>query len=63
MQPRCAAIDCRPDLLITDDGPVERRFLGPAAEVDPSSDAAGWRFVLYRAPDFGFVKVPGRALN
>jgi len=56
MQPCCDAIGCRPDLPITDDGPVERRFLGPVAEVDPRSNAAGWRFVLYPAPDFGFVK-------
>jgi hypothetical protein len=44
------------NLPITNDGAIECRLLGVAAEVDPGSDAAGWRFVLYSAPDFGFVE-------
>jgi hypothetical protein len=46
VQPSCHAIGCRPDLPITNDGLVECRLLGAAAEVNPGSDAAGWRFVL-----------------
>jgi hypothetical protein len=56
MQPRRNAISGRPDLLVTNDGAVECRLLGAAAEVDPGSDAAHWRLVLYPAPDFGFVE-------
>src|SRR5580693_238431 len=56
VHPRCHAIGCRPDLPITDDGPVECRVLGPVAVVDPCSDAARWRLVLYPAPDLGFVE-------
>src|SRR5260370_4832852 len=40
VQPRRDAIGRRPDLPITNDGPVECRLLGLAAEVDPRSDAA-----------------------
>ena len=50
------AIGCRPDLPITNDGLVECRLLGAAAEVNPGSDAAGWRFVLNPPPDFRVVK-------
>jgi hypothetical protein len=50
MQPRRDAIGCRPDLPILYDGAVECRLLGTAAEVDPRSDAARWRLVLYPAP-------------
>ena len=56
MQPRRDAIGSRPHLPIANDGPVECRLLGPAAEVGPGSDAAGWRFVLNPAPDFRVVK-------
>src|SRR5580704_13715894 len=38
VHPRCHAIGCRPDLPITDDGPVECRVLGPVAVVDPCSE-------------------------
>jgi hypothetical protein len=47
MQPRRDAISGRPDLPITNDGAVECRLLGPAAEL---------RLVLDPAPDFGFVE-------
>ncbi len=56
MHPGSDAIGCRPDLLIPNDGAVECRLLGTAPKVDPSRDAAGWRFVLYPAPDFRVVK-------
>ena len=56
MHPDSDAIGCRPDLLITNDGPVESRFLGPAAEVNPCGDAARRRVVLYPAADFRVVK-------
>src|SRR5450432_3994241 len=56
VQPRRDAIGRRPDLPVTDDGPVECRLLGPTAVVDPCSDAASRRLVLYPAPDFGVVK-------
>jgi hypothetical protein len=56
MQPRRDAIGCWPDLPITNNGPVERCLLGPAAIVDPCSDTAGRRLVLYPAPDFGIVE-------
>ena len=46
----------RPHLPITNDGPVESRFLGPAAVVDPCSDAARWRLVLDAATDLLVVK-------
>src|SRR5580704_4599154 len=55
MQPRRDAIGRRPDLPITNDGPVEFRLLGPTAVVDPCSDAARWWVVLYPAPDFRLV--------
>ena len=63
MQPRRDAIGSRPHLPIANDGPVECRLLGPAAEVDPGSDAAGWRFVLNPAPDFRVVKALQDALQ
>ena len=56
MQPRRDAIGCGPHLLITNDGPVESRFLGPAAEVNPSSDAAGWWLILDATTDLRVVK-------
>src|SRR6266566_3989338 len=56
MHPCRDAMGCRPDLPITNDGPVECGLLGPAAEFDPCSDATGWRFVLDTPSDFGFVK-------
>jgi hypothetical protein len=56
VQPRRDAICRRPDLPITNDGAVECRLLCPAAVVNPCSDAARWRLVLYPAPDFGLVK-------
>ena len=56
MQPRRDAIGRRPDLPITNDGPVECGLVGPAAEVDPGRDTACRRFVLYPVPDFGFVE-------
>jgi hypothetical protein len=31
-------------------------MVGPTAVVDPGSDAARWRLVLYPAPDFGIVE-------
>jgi hypothetical protein len=40
VHPRRNAIGCRPDLPITNDGAAKCRLLGPASEVDPSSDAA-----------------------
>ena len=45
-----------PYLLITNNGPVECRFLSPATEVDPNSDAARWRLVLDAAADLRFVQ-------
>jgi len=39
------------------------RLLGAAAEVNPGSDAAGWRFVLNPAPDFRVVKALQDALQ
>src|SRR5882757_2037794 len=57
------AIGCRPDLPITNDGLVECCLLGAAAEVNPGSDAAGWRFVLNPAPDFRVVKALQDALQ
>jgi hypothetical protein len=62
MQPRRDAIGRRPDLLITNDGPVEGRLLGPAPEVNPCSDTARWRLVPYSAPDFGFMEAQQDAL-
>ena len=56
MHPRRDAIGRRPDLLITYNGPEECRFPGPAAEIDPCGDAAGWWFILDPAPDFRVVK-------
>ena len=53
MQPRREAIGCRPDFLITNNGPVEGRLLSPAAVVNPCGDAARWRLVLDAVPDFG----------
>jgi hypothetical protein len=50
------AIGRWPVLLVTDDGPVECRLLSTATEVDPSSDAAGWRFILDAALNLGVVK-------
>jgi hypothetical protein len=50
------AIGGRPDLLVANDGPVESRFLGPAAEVNPSSDAASWWLILDAATDLRVVK-------
>jgi hypothetical protein len=55
MHPRRDAIGCRPDLPITSDGPVECRLFGPAAVVDPRSDAGG-RLVPDAATDLGFVQ-------
>ena len=43
-------------MLITNDGPVEGRFLGTAADVNPGSDAGLWWLVLYPAADFGVVE-------
>ena len=51
VHPRRDAIGGRPYLLITNDGPVESRFLGSAAVVDPCGNAAGWWFVLNPAAD------------
>src|SRR5258708_8477501 len=56
VQPRRDAIGRRPDLPITNDGPVECRLLGPTAVVDPCSYAASGRLGLYPAPDFRLVK-------
>ena len=56
MHPRRDAMGGRPELLIANDGPVERRFLGPAAVLDPCSDAARWRLVLDAATDLGIVE-------
>jgi hypothetical protein len=56
VHPRRDAIGRRPELPITNNGPVECRLLGAAAEVDPRRDAARWRLVLYPAPDFRLVK-------
>ena len=50
MQPRPDEIGRRPDLAITNDGPVKCRLLGPTAEIDPCTDATGRRLVLYPAP-------------
>jgi len=47
---------CRPDLPITNDGAVEGRLLGSAAEVDPGSDATCRRLVFYAATNLGFVQ-------
>jgi len=46
MHPASDAIGCRPDLLITNNGAVKRRFFCPAAEVNPCGDTAGWWLVL-----------------
>ena len=62
VHPRRDAIGCRPNLLVTDDGPVKCRLLSPATEVDPGSDAAGWRFILDAAPDLKFVSALQDAL-
>src|SRR5580693_5915822 len=63
VQPRRdGEISGRPDLPITNNGPVECRLLGPTAVVDPCSDAARWRLVLYPAPDFRLVKAVQDAL-
>jgi len=51
VHPRRDAIGRRPNLLITNDGPVERRLLGPITVVDPCGDAAGWWFILDAAAD------------
>jgi hypothetical protein len=56
VHPRRDAIGGRPDLLVTNDGPVESRLLGPAPKVDPCSDAARWRLVPDAATDLGVVK-------
>jgi hypothetical protein len=56
VQPRRHAIGRWPDFPISHNGPVEGRLLGPAAVVDPSSDAAGGRLIPNPAPDFGFVE-------
>ena len=56
MQPRRDAFGCRPDLLVTNDGPVKCRLLSPATEVDPCGNAAGWRFILDAATDLRVVK-------
>src|SRR5476651_895677 len=56
VHPRCYAISGRPDLPITNDGSVECGLLGPTAVVDPCSDTASGRLVLYAAPDFRLVK-------
>jgi hypothetical protein len=56
MHPRRDAIGCRSNLPITNNGPVECRFVGPAAEVDPCSDTARWWLVLDAAPDLRVVK-------
>jgi hypothetical protein len=56
VHPRRDAIGRWPDLPITNNGAVECRLLGPTAVVDPCSDAASGRIVLYPAPDFGAVK-------
>jgi hypothetical protein len=56
VQPRRDAIGGRPNLPITNDGPVECCLLGAVAVVDPCSDAARWRLVLYPAPYFRLVK-------
>jgi hypothetical protein len=56
MHPRRDAISCRPDLPITNDGAVEGRLLGSAAEVDPGSDATCRRLVFYAATNLGFVQ-------
>jgi hypothetical protein len=56
MHPRRDTIGCWPDLPITNDSAVERSLLGPAAVVNPGSDATGWWFVLYAAADLGFVE-------
>jgi hypothetical protein len=62
VHPRRDAIGRWPNLPITDDAAVKRRLLGPTAVVNPSSDAARWRLVLYPAPDFGVVKALQDAL-
>ena len=56
MHPASDAIGCRPDLLITNNGAVKRRFFCPAAEVNPCGDTAGWWLVLDAAADLGVVK-------
>src|SRR5260370_38204978 len=56
MQPRRDAIGRRPNLPITDDGPVERRLLGAVPVVNQCGDTARRRLGLYPAPDFGLVK-------
>jgi hypothetical protein len=60
MQPRRDAVGRRPRILITSDGAVECRLLGPAAEANPGSDA---RPLAAPAPDFGFVKALQDALQ
>jgi hypothetical protein len=62
VHPRRDAIGRRPDLPITNDGPVERRLLGPAAVADRCSDAARWRLILDAARNFGVVKGPAARL-
>jgi hypothetical protein len=56
VHPRRDAIRCRPNLLVSNDGPVKCSFLGAAAVVDPGCDAARWRFILDAAPDLRVVK-------
>ena len=56
MHPGRDAIGARPDLPITNDGPVKCRLLSPATEVDPCSDAASRWIVLQSAPDVGIIK-------
>jgi hypothetical protein len=63
VQPRRDKICSRPYLPIANDGAVECRLLGPAAVVDPGSDAAGWWFVLDAASDFRIVKALQDALQ
>ena len=62
MHPRRDAVGRWPDLLVTNDGAVECRLLGPAAVVDPGSDAARWRLVLYAATDLGSFS-PGKTTS
>jgi hypothetical protein len=62
VQLRCHAIGRRPDLPITNDGPVKCRLLGPAPVVDPSSDTAGRRLVLDAAANLRVVKTLQDAL-
>src|SRR5258708_37136040 len=62
VQPRRDAIGGRPNLPITNDGPVECRLLGAVAVVDPCSDAARRGLVLYPAPNLGVVEALQDAL-